>query len=59
MIIKLTQKQAEQLGLVTCECGHPNNNHFGNKKGACAHCKCLKYRQILRYGLKLVKKIAA
>ena len=54
MIIKLSQKQAEALGLVTCECGHPNNNHFGNKKGPCAHCKCKKYHQVLRHGLKLI-----
>jgi len=44
--ITLTQLQAEKLGIVTCNCGHPPNNHFLEQKGKpCAHCTCKKYKQ--------------
>jgi hypothetical protein len=44
----LTQKQAERLGIVRCECGHPPNNHFDHDKRPCAHCKCKEYRQVIK-----------
>ncbi len=52
--ICFTRKQAVYLGLLTCECGWPKNNHFGNG-GACAHdSNCKKYREKARIG-KIIK----
>ena len=37
--VKLTQREAEALGIIKCRCGHPPNNHFklNKKHGICAH----------------------
>ena len=43
--LKLTQDQAEALGIVWCVCGHRPNNHFSFDARPCAHCECKKYRQ--------------
>jgi hypothetical protein len=43
--LKMTRKDAIELGLLTCECGHPENNHFDMKKKPCAHCKCNEYSE--------------
>jgi hypothetical protein len=40
---------AEQ-GLLTCTCGHPENNHFDHGVHPCAHCKCLSYNERARVG---------
>jgi hypothetical protein len=45
--IKLTQGQAEKLGIVFCKCGHPPNNHFDGGDNPCAHCRCHEYRQVI------------
>ena len=59
IIIEMTRKDALELGLLACECGHPINNHFTNVSPEsfwpCAHCKCTAYREIARRG-RLVKK---
>ncbi len=47
IVIELTQRQAEQLGVVRCQCGHPSNNHFDFETKPCAHCKCQGYRQVM------------
>jgi hypothetical protein len=51
LTVKLTQKQAEMLGIVRCTCGHPINNHFdfssNGFKRPCAHCTCKAYTQIV------------
>ena len=43
--IHFTRKQALILGLLTCNCGHPENNHF-NHNDSCARCDCKKYREV-------------
>jgi hypothetical protein len=44
--IDITQEQAEALGIVHCECGHPPSNHFRDQpKQRCAHCGCKAYQQ--------------
>lgn len=49
-LIAFTKKELQQLGLITCKCGHPDNNHFEWGTRPCAHCKCSKYRQVVRFG---------
>ncbi len=53
--IRLTREEALQQGLLTCECGHPINNHFDfsaldRKYKPCAHCKCKDYKEVARIG---------
>jgi len=43
-VVKLTLKQARDLHIEGCECGHAFNNHFDHSRAhPCAHCKCPKY----------------
>jgi hypothetical protein len=44
--VVLNLKEAAAHGLLTCYCGHPENNHFSHddRAKACAHCKCTNYR---------------
>lgn len=60
---RMTKEQAMALGLLTCTCGHPENNHFISMKKngehimGCAHCKCAKYTEVARKSAgKLIKK---
>lgn len=46
-VVQLTMKDALELGIVHCDCGHPPNNHFDfyegpgkENKRPCAHCGC-------------------
>lgn len=47
--ITFTRPEALSLGLLTCKCGHPENNHF-NHTDSCAHCDCKRYRERARVG---------
>lgn len=42
----LNLEEAARAGLITCTCGHPENNHFSwdDRAKSCAHCKCPNYR---------------
>jgi hypothetical protein len=44
--VVLNLKQAAEQGLLTCHCGHPENNHFSwdDRARSCAHCLCKSYR---------------
>lgn len=50
--VVLNLKQAAEQGLLTCHCGHPENNHFSwdDRARACAHCKCTNYRMKAKKG---------
>jgi hypothetical protein len=52
--IEMTRADALRLGLLTCRCGHPDNNHFDWKDRSCAHCNCERYDERPRVG-KFVK----
>jgi len=52
-IIQFTERQAESLGLLICECGHPKNNHFRFDGKPCAHCNCKKYKEVIKVGILL------
>lgn len=41
----MTRQRALELGLLTCACGHPENNHFTHSGRSCAHCPCRGYRE--------------
>lgn len=43
--LTMTRKRALELGLLTCSCGHPENNHFAFEFRGCAHCDCKAYRE--------------
>lgn len=48
--ITMTRQQALKQGLLTCTCGHPENNHFDHN-GSCAHCSfCKKYTEVSKVG---------
>jgi hypothetical protein len=51
VIIKMTRKDAEELGLLICKCGHPRNNHFDFDEKPCAHCPCKYFHEISRRGI--------
>lgn len=49
--MEFTKKEAESLGLLTCECGYPKNNHFDFGKKVCAHTEnCTGYKEVARVG---------
>lgn len=54
-VVEFTHEEMQKRGLLICRCGHPDNNHFRLRKGPCAHCKCEKYDEIVRYGGKLIE----
>jgi hypothetical protein len=54
MLLEITKRRAAELGLITCKCGHPKNNHFGDGKN-CARCECWKYEEVGVYGIKVIK----
>lgn len=51
---EMTRAEALERGLLICECGHPENNHFPHNN-ACTHCKCQKYEEKARGGMTLIK----
>jgi hypothetical protein len=53
LVLEMTRKRALELGLITCMCGHPENNHFDWKPQPCAHCNCRELREIPKRGIKL------
>ena len=46
LTLTMTKKRAQELGLLTCTCGHPENNHFEHGVRPCAHCPCPKFEQV-------------
>ena len=42
-VVKLTMREAIEIGIVRCTCGHPINNHHEWKPRPCAHCACRRY----------------
>jgi len=50
--IRMSRKNALELGLLTCKCGHSFNNHFCFSSGRhpCAHCSCKEYRETAVWG---------
>lgn len=55
LTLKMTRKRALELGLLTCKCGHPENNHFDFVSGRpCAHCDCVELRERPKAGMKLI-----
>lgn len=56
VVIKYTRMQAKELGLLVCECGWPENNHFSFGKKVCAHNPtCKGYKEKAKIG-KLIKE---
>lgn len=56
LTIKFTRREAQSLGILVCECGYPENNHFDFGKRLCAHSNsCKGYREKLKVGT-LVKQ---
>ncbi len=49
--LKMTRERALSLGLLTCKCGHPDNNHFAWGSRPCAHCKCKSLRETAKSGI--------
>jgi hypothetical protein len=49
--IKISIEDLKRYGLETCECGHPENNHFSYPTKVCARCSCKKYKFKLRAGV--------
>ena len=43
--LRMTRKRALELGLLICECGWPENNHFDHGSRPCAHSTCKAYRE--------------
>lgn len=57
MNFSMSRQRALELGLITCECGHPSNNHF-DYKGLCARCgssNCPKYRERGIHGVEIIE----
>lgn len=53
--IKMSRKDAKELGLLVCQCGWPKNNHFDFGEKKCAHSKrCKGYKERSRRG-KIIK----
>ncbi len=50
MMLLLTLEEAARYGLLSCTCGHPENNHFEFHDRPCAHCGCQKYIVTARVG---------
>lgn len=52
--LRMTRKQAMYYGLLICECGYPQNNHFDGT-GPCAHnSECKAYTERARTGMEVV-----
>lgn len=51
---RMSEARAFELGLLICECGHRNNNHFD--WSACAYCGCKKHKIVPVYGVTLVRR---
>jgi hypothetical protein len=47
---QMTRQQALEMGLLSCTCGHPINNHFDHDAHPCAQCQCLGYNEKARVG---------
>ena len=47
-VVTLTMRRdrALELGLLTCACGHPENNHFDHGRCPCAHCPCGEFVEV-------------
>lgn len=48
--IRMTREEALMKDLLTCRCGHPENNHFDHGKNPCAHCDCEEFKERTRVG---------
>jgi len=46
VVIRMTRQEALAHGLLICECGYPENNHFDFDNRVCAHNKeCKGYKE--------------
>ena len=52
--IEFTRRQALELDLLACKCGHRPNNHFDFRKRPCAHCNCKEYDEVVTAGKYIV-----
>lgn len=50
LILEMTEKEALEMDLIVCKCGHRKNNHFDHDGKPCAHCDCRRYRPVPRVG---------
>lgn len=50
LTFKMTRQRALEKDLLTCSCGHPENNHFDFKAHPCAHCDCKGFDEVSRAG---------
>ena len=56
IFFKISRADALAMGLLTCECEHPPNNHFEWDNKSCAFCGCKNYREKSRVG-KIVEPV--
>lgn len=54
VLLQMSRTRAKELGLLTCACGHPANNHFSRPNNGCAHCNCTGYSERSRAGTVMV-----
>jgi hypothetical protein len=55
----MSRKKARELGILVCECGYPENNHFSFGKRTCAHTKvCTGYKEKATKGIELVPQVS-
>ena len=51
IILEITRREAKEFGLLICECGWPENNHFKFGRKKCAHdLSCTGYKEVSRIG---------
>jgi hypothetical protein len=53
LILEMTEKEALEMDLIVCKCGHRKNNHFEfsyEHRSSCAHCACKGYTPVPRVG---------
>lgn len=51
MLLKVSRKELQKYGLLVCECGWPENNHFSFGKRKCANTNsCSGYKEVPRIG---------
>ena len=46
----MTKTEALNKGLLTCECGHPENNHHDFGTRSCARCDCQSFNEMSTVG---------
>jgi hypothetical protein len=51
---KVPEQRAHELGLITCTCGHRENNHFTHSKRPCSACVCTEYTATGVHGVQVI-----